>query len=206
MRAGPCARCCCPNACPRRPRVRLGVRVTRHARSPSALARGARTGARAAGVHHRPRPPSALGPRRGADGGERPPRARAFEHRAQGPMGCVRDWALARRGERAAAAGRRLGSSSARTGGLSPCVASFGSCLDGRTGGARRESSGRRAAGATGGEAGGGMARRGTTGGQGRSAAEEGAWPRRGARPGRRGAAWVFVGAGARRARWAARA
>ena len=38
------ARCCCPNACPRRPRVRRGVRVTRRARSPSALARGARTG------------------------------------------------------------------------------------------------------------------------------------------------------------------
>ena len=49
------------------------------------------------------------------DGDERPPRARPFEHRAQGPMGCVRVGSLARRGERAAAAGRRLGSSSART-------------------------------------------------------------------------------------------
>ena len=47
------------------------------------------------------------------DGDERPPRARPFEHRAQGPMGCVRVGSLARRGERAAAAGRRLGSSSA---------------------------------------------------------------------------------------------
>ena len=51
------------------------------------------------------------------DGDERPPRARPFEHRAQGPMGCVRVGSLARRGERAAAAGRRLGSSSAHTGG-----------------------------------------------------------------------------------------
>ena len=59
----------------------------------------------------------ARGPRRGADSGERPPRARPFEHRAQGPMGCVRVGSLARRGERAAAAGRRLGSSSAHTGG-----------------------------------------------------------------------------------------
>ena len=64
----------------------------------------------------------ALGPRRGADGGERPPRARPFEHRAQGPMGRVRVGSLARRGARAAAAGMRLGSSSARTGGLSPRV------------------------------------------------------------------------------------
>ena len=54
------------------------------------------------------------------DGDERPPRARPFEHRAQGPMGRVRVGSLARRGARAAAAGRRLGSSSARTGGLSP--------------------------------------------------------------------------------------
>ena len=52
------------------------------------------------------------------DGDERPPRARPFEHRAQGPMGCVRVGSLARRGARAAAAGRSLGSSSARTGGL----------------------------------------------------------------------------------------
>ena len=61
VRAGPCARCCCPNSCPRRPRLRRGVRVTRHACSPSALARGARTGARAAGVHRRPA--LRLGPR-----------------------------------------------------------------------------------------------------------------------------------------------
>ena len=59
------------------------------------------------------------------DGDERPPRARPFEHRAQGPMGCVCVcvWSLARRGERAAAAGRSLGRSSARAGGLSPCEA-----------------------------------------------------------------------------------
>ena len=43
----------------------------------------------------------------------RRPRARPFEHLAQGPMGCVRVGSPARRGERAAAAGRRLGSSSA---------------------------------------------------------------------------------------------
>ena len=47
------------------------------------------------------------------DGDERRPRARPFEHLAQGPMGCVRVGSPARRGERAAAAGRRLGSSSA---------------------------------------------------------------------------------------------
>ena len=56
------------------------------------------------------------------DGDERPPRARPFEHRAQGPMGCVRVGSLARRGARAAAAGRSLGSSSARTGGRSLTV------------------------------------------------------------------------------------
>ena len=59
------------------------------------------------------------------DGDERRPRARPFEHLAQGPMGCVRVGSPARRGERAAAAGRSLGSSSARTGSLSPGVASF---------------------------------------------------------------------------------
>ena len=42
------------------------------------------------------------------DGDERRPRARPFEHRAQGPMGCVRVGSLARRGERAAAAGRYI--------------------------------------------------------------------------------------------------
>ena len=65
-------------------------------------------------------------------------------------------------------------------------VASFSGAASG--GGARRESSGRRAAGATGGEAGGGMARLGTTGARGRSAAEEGAWPRRGGGRGAGGA------------------
>ena len=57
------------------------------------------------------------------DGDERRPRARPFEHLAQGPMGCVRVWSLARRDERAGAAGRSMGSSRARTGGLSPCEA-----------------------------------------------------------------------------------